>query len=458
MAQFYADLDRAFPRNRHGRLRLAPIPATIALVLVNLMAYWADLYFSGTESRRILEDWGHLDPDAVWSGEWWRLITHSFVHADGEHLGWNLVWLILFCYLVEPALGWFRTFTVYLVSAVAAGLVCLIIDPAPSLGASDAIYAFNGVYLALLWRTPGSWLRPQVALPRWFWTLMTPCFISGGWGDPEVGYLAHLVGLVTGIWYGCALPVRRSESRRVWQSLRLRHASLGVSLVMATMLMLGAFWQPDWWYARAQSALEDGDWITAEEHLLRLEQCAIPTLYNDAYALAQASRLYWRFGRQIHALELIEQSAPYLDDPLAYVSLGNLQFYISPPREQDALASYRQALALDNQCVDALTAMSDLCVMATDSLVYDPEKARRLAKQAVKLTRAAEPYELWTLAEAQFECGNTREAIRLMERALRLKPEDPGNYVEALSEMKANAGDVLSDLPGAGSQSPGADS
>lgn len=44
-------------------------------------------------------------PPAVARGEWWRLLTHGFVHADGAHLAFNMITLYFFGRIMESVLA-----------------------------------------------------------------------------------------------------------------------------------------------------------------------------------------------------------------------------------------------------------------------------------------------------------------------------------------------------------------
>src|SRR5699024_5516733 len=56
--------------------------------------------FMGFNNRRQLDEllfW----PPAVQKGEYWRFITHVFVHADGTHLLFNMITLFFFGRAIE---------------------------------------------------------------------------------------------------------------------------------------------------------------------------------------------------------------------------------------------------------------------------------------------------------------------------------------------------------------------
>ena len=97
-----------------------------------------------------------LDPQRVFHGEIWRLVTYSFCHAaDGREFVWHILFNMLF-------IGWWgttlermygtREFVLfYLTAAMASGLAFLGLswlqgDPTPAIGASGAVMAIMASY------------------------------------------------------------------------------------------------------------------------------------------------------------------------------------------------------------------------------------------------------------------------------------------------------------------------
>ena len=83
-------------------------------------------------------------------GEWWRLITAAFLHANLIHLGFNMLGLWWFGSPLEAALGRWRFLLVYLVSGLAGSAGALIATPnAITVGASGALFGMLGAALVL---------------------------------------------------------------------------------------------------------------------------------------------------------------------------------------------------------------------------------------------------------------------------------------------------------------------
>lgn len=96
-------------------------------------------------------------PPGIARGEWWRLLSHGFVHADGTHLAFNMITLYFFGRVMEPVLagriGAWGFLLFYLAGIVVAMLPSHLRhrrDPAyRSLGASGAVSAVLFAYILL---------------------------------------------------------------------------------------------------------------------------------------------------------------------------------------------------------------------------------------------------------------------------------------------------------------------
>jgi membrane associated rhomboid family serine protease len=89
-------------------------------------------------------------PGGLDQGEWWRLITAAFLHANLFHLGMNMVVLWIVGAPVEQAIGRGRFLALYLVSGLAGSAGALLLSPdVLTVGASGAIFGILGAALVL---------------------------------------------------------------------------------------------------------------------------------------------------------------------------------------------------------------------------------------------------------------------------------------------------------------------
>src|SRR5919201_905180 len=83
-------------------------------------------------------------------GDWWRLITCTFLHANLLHIAFNMYFLWFVGTAVEQALGRGRFVLIYLVSGLAGSAGALLVNPTtPTVGASGAIFGILGAALIL---------------------------------------------------------------------------------------------------------------------------------------------------------------------------------------------------------------------------------------------------------------------------------------------------------------------
>ena len=83
-------------------------------------------------------------------GDWWRLITSAFLHANLLHLAFNMLALWWFGAPVELFLGRVRFLLLYFVSGLAGAAGALLVTPhSPTVGASGAIFGILGAALVL---------------------------------------------------------------------------------------------------------------------------------------------------------------------------------------------------------------------------------------------------------------------------------------------------------------------
>ena len=88
---------------------------------------------------------GLLFGPAVENGDWWRLITSAFLHANLLHLAFNMLALWWFGAPVELFLGRVRFLLLYVASGLAGAAGALLATAtAPTVGASGARFGLHG--------------------------------------------------------------------------------------------------------------------------------------------------------------------------------------------------------------------------------------------------------------------------------------------------------------------------
>ena len=125
---------------------------TRALIGINIAVYLLTLATGASINGvggKVYEK-GVLYGPLVADGEWWRLVTSSFMHYGPFHLAVNMYSLYLLGIPLENALGRGRYLAVYLVAGLAGSAGALVVTPnAATLGASGAIFGVMGALFVL---------------------------------------------------------------------------------------------------------------------------------------------------------------------------------------------------------------------------------------------------------------------------------------------------------------------
>ena len=150
-------------------------------------------------SGSVTIDFGLYGP-FVAEGEWYRLLTGGFLHANLIHIGFNMFALYFLGRLLEPSIGTPRFLAIYFASLFGGAFGALLLSPnALTVGASGAIFGLFGATF-LIARSRGF---DAVASSIGVVLLLNLAFSIGGASHISLG--GHLGGLVAGVL--CSLAV-----------------------------------------------------------------------------------------------------------------------------------------------------------------------------------------------------------------------------------------------------------
>jgi membrane associated rhomboid family serine protease len=188
------------PRTVAGGRLTAPGVVTMAIIAINVVLFLlVQVIGAPLVDRLVLVDRTVVDGQwaGVAAGEYYRLLTATFLHVTWWHILTNMVALWFVGPVLEQVLGRLRFVALYLISALTASAVSYAFSPpgSASLGASGAVMGLFGALLVI-----GRRQRYDVS-PLAFSLLVTlalPLFI------PAVDWRAHLGGLVAGVILGVA--------------------------------------------------------------------------------------------------------------------------------------------------------------------------------------------------------------------------------------------------------------
>jgi len=183
-------------------------PATTALLAINTLVFIGMVLTGGSLqsfSGELLIRWGGNYGPLTISGEYWRLVTAGFVHANFFHFAFNMWGLWNLGRLAERLFGKWQTALIYLLTGVGGALLSIAYNHHRlSVGASGAIFGIAGAILVGIkfGEVPISAAEKKATLSSLVFVVILN-FSMGISG--RIDNMCHLGGFVTGLLVGLPL-------------------------------------------------------------------------------------------------------------------------------------------------------------------------------------------------------------------------------------------------------------
>ncbi|MCR5445108.1 MAG: rhomboid family intramembrane serine protease [Bacteroidales bacterium] len=180
--------------------RLLP-PAVKHLLIINILCYVAYYVLGPMQHIVNLNEWLGIWTPVSGRFRIWQPLTYMFMHGSFDHLFFNMFSLWMFGAVLERYWGTRRFLFYYLVCAIGAGLLNLLVPGLHvSVGASGAIYA---LLLAFGMLFPNEYIYLYFLVPiktKWFIIGMIVLELFEGIfrSYDGVAHFAHLGGMLIG--------------------------------------------------------------------------------------------------------------------------------------------------------------------------------------------------------------------------------------------------------------------
>ncbi|MGQ9864295.1 MAG: rhomboid family intramembrane serine protease [Bacteroidia bacterium] len=135
-------------------------------------------------------------------GEYYRLLTHAFLHVDIAHLGFNLLTLYFFGTAIETLVGGGKWIIIGFLGLVgSAGIETLRHQKNPSylaVGASGYVSSFVFAYITL--RPYDSLLVFFIPMPAWLFAVLYLAYsMYAARHESHIAHTAHIAGALIGV-------------------------------------------------------------------------------------------------------------------------------------------------------------------------------------------------------------------------------------------------------------------
>ena len=342
---------------------------TLGLIALNVLVY-VGMGLSGvswtnpsvTEAVRWGADFGPLTV----SGEWWRVLTSTFVHFGIIHIAFNMWCLWSLGSSLELFIGQKAFAVTYVVSGLTASLVSTAWNPwRVSAGASGAIFGIAGAFVTYLYlkKVPveANFVKQKLKSLAIFIGYNLLYGMRG-----SVDNSAHLGGLISGLVLGALVPpmlkriggavptgessflpstdddLARAESHAKRIAWQIPFGSAIVLLIAGTWIHAGNL--PLANYGKAVAYLEVGHLDQAADELQRAESMAPESFYSQA----MLGELRLDQGNPSAAIAPLEQALALYPDTF-YIEHNLALAYLGSGRPADALQEITFAAKSETQ-------------------------------------------------------------------------------------------------------------
>ncbi len=193
------------------RFALSQYPSLITYILIAINV----IVFALQQINPYVTALGVQDNTLITQGEYWRLFTAMFLHADFLHIGFNMLSLFFVGRTIEVYYGKWRYLAIYLLSGLAGGILFYFTSQGQggALGASGAIFGiFGALGVLYIINRKSLGVYGRGAIGNWlFWIGLNLVF---GFSNPNIALFAHIGGLIAGMLLSFALVPRLSGNRK----------------------------------------------------------------------------------------------------------------------------------------------------------------------------------------------------------------------------------------------------
>lgn len=175
---------------------------TMALIVVTTLMFAVQYLLQSITGRDILFLYGGKINQLIMMGQVWRLLTPVLLHGSILHIALNMYALYVIGRRLERFYGPWRFLLLYILSAFSGNVLSFVLTPAPSLGASTAIFgifAAEGMFIFQNRKLFGQFRTRQAIINLGIILLINLTY--GFMPATNIDNMGHIGGLLGGIFF-----------------------------------------------------------------------------------------------------------------------------------------------------------------------------------------------------------------------------------------------------------------
>ncbi|YCM46469.1 rhomboid family intramembrane serine protease [Verrucomicrobiaceae bacterium 227] len=235
---------------------------TILSIVTCVSFFWAFGQNDSTSIPNELEKVWFQNPEDIWKGGYWSLVTSAFVHFKFFHILFNVYWLWIFGATIEKAIGSAK----FLVFVILAAFVSSSYQVALSGNAGVGFLGVNYAFFGFMWISRFFFasfrgvLNDGVIRLMFIWLFL--CILLDKMGIMPIANVAHFTGFIFGCGVGAIFVL--------FYKRKLVVPAFAVFLAGSVLTLFWAPWLLNWSAMKAYDAHSAGKFEEAMGHYNRI--------------------------------------------------------------------------------------------------------------------------------------------------------------------------------------------
>jgi len=175
---------------------------TFVLIGISIVVFILQTIIETFSGYDLLFLYGGKINNLIKAGQIWRLITPVLLHGSILHIAMNMYALYILGHRMERFYGHGRFLLLYLISAFAGNVLSFVLTPAPSLGASTAIFGLfsaEGIFILQNRKLFGPAQTRQAMMNLGIILMIN--MVYGFAPGSNIDIMGHIGGLLGGIFF-----------------------------------------------------------------------------------------------------------------------------------------------------------------------------------------------------------------------------------------------------------------